>query len=38
MPRIRAIDFLNWSIWALGAFDYAADRVGLTYGVSAELN
>ena len=21
-------DFLNWSIWAAGAFDYAADRVG----------
>jgi high affinity Mn2+ porin len=31
-------DFLNWSIWAPGAFDYAADRLGLTYGVSAELN
>ena len=34
-PRL---DFLNWSIWASGAFDYAADRVGLTYGASAELN
>ncbi|MBS0517813.1 MAG: carbohydrate porin [Proteobacteria bacterium] len=34
-PRI---DFLNWSIWAAGAFDYPADRVGLTYGVTAELN
>ncbi len=32
------LDFMNWSIWAAGAFDYAADRVGLTYGVSAELN
>ncbi len=32
------IDFMNWSIWASGAFDYAADRVGLTYGASAELN
>jgi high affinity Mn2+ porin len=31
-------DFLNWSIWASGAFDYPADRVGLTYGVTAELN
>lgn len=31
-------DFMNWSIWAPGAFDYAADRVGLTYGASAELN
>jgi high affinity Mn2+ porin len=34
-PRI---DFLNWSIWAAGAYDYAADKVGLTYGISAELN
>lgn len=34
-PRV---DFLNWSIWAAGAFDYPADRVGLTYGVTAELN
>ena len=32
------IDFMNWSIWASGAFDYGADRVGLTYGASAELN
>ncbi len=31
-------DFLNWSIWAAGAFDYPADRVGLTYGATAELN
>lgn len=31
-------DFLNWSIWAAGAFDYPADRVGLTYGVTAEIN
>jgi high affinity Mn2+ porin len=31
-------DFLNWSIWAAGAFDYPADRVGLTYGGMAELN
>jgi high affinity Mn2+ porin len=31
-------DFLNWSIWAAGAFDYSADRVGLTYGGIAELN
>ncbi|MBL6618194.1 MAG: carbohydrate porin [Reyranella sp.] len=34
-PRI---DFLNWSIWASGAFDYPADRLGLTWGISAELN
>ncbi len=32
------LDFMNWSIWASGAFDYGADRVGLTYGASAELN
>jgi high affinity Mn2+ porin len=32
------VDFLNWSIWASGAFDYAADRVGLTYGATTELN
>jgi high affinity Mn2+ porin len=31
-------DFLNWSIWAAGAFDYPADRIGLTYGITAELN
>ena len=31
-------DFFNWSIWAAGAFDYAADKVGLTYGAIAELN
>ena len=34
-PRL---DFLNWTIWAAGAFDYPADRVGLTYGAAAELN
>src|SRR5258706_11720447 len=31
-------DFMNWSIWAPGAFDYSADKVGLTYGSTAELN
>ena len=31
-------DFMNWSLWASGAFDYAADKLGLGYGVSAELN
>ena len=31
-------DFLNWSIWAAGAFDYPADKIGLTYGVTTELN
>ena len=34
-PRV---DFLNWSVWAAGAFDYPADKIGLTYGVTAELN
>jgi high affinity Mn2+ porin len=34
-PRL---DFLNWSIWASGAFDYPADRLGLSWGVTAELN
>src|SRR5258708_13349090 len=34
-PRL---DFLNWSIWASGAFDYPADRLGLTWGFAAELN
>ncbi|MEW6639185.1 MAG: carbohydrate porin [Pseudomonadota bacterium] len=34
-PRV---DFLNWSIWAAGAFDYPADKVGLTYGALAEWN
>ena len=31
-------DFMNWSIWAAGAFDYPADKVGLAYGAVAELN
>jgi high affinity Mn2+ porin len=31
-------DFLNWSIWAAGAFDYPADKVGLGYGAVTELN
>jgi high affinity Mn2+ porin len=31
-------DFLNWSLWAAGAFDYSADRVGLSYGAVTELN
>jgi high affinity Mn2+ porin len=31
-------DFLNWSIWAAGAFDYPGDKVGLGYGAVAELN
>ncbi len=31
-------DFMNWSLWSSGAFDYAADKLGLGYGVTAELN
>ena len=31
-------DFMNWAIWAPGAFDYSADKVGLSYGATAELN
>jgi high affinity Mn2+ porin len=34
-PRL---DFLNWSIWASGAFDYPADRLGFSWGLMAELN
>lgn len=30
--------FMNWSLWAAGAFDYSADKLGLTYGATAELN
>jgi high affinity Mn2+ porin len=29
---------MNWSIWAAGAFDYPADKVGLGYGAVTELN
>jgi high affinity Mn2+ porin len=31
-------DFMNWSIWAPGAWDYSADKIGLSYGMTAELN
>src|SRR5712672_3076078 len=31
-------DFINWSMWAPGAFDYSADKVGLTSGATAEFN
>jgi high affinity Mn2+ porin len=31
-------DFMNWALWSSGAFDYAADKVGLGYGAIAELN
>ncbi|HEX4860580.1 MAG TPA: carbohydrate porin [Rhizomicrobium sp.] len=30
-------DFLNWSLIDAGAFDYAADAWGYSYGVTAEL-
>ena len=32
------LEFLNWPIWAAGAFDYPADKIGLDYGAVAELN
>ena len=31
-------DFMNWAMWAPGAFDYSADKIGLTWGATAELN
>ena len=31
-------DFMNWAIIDSGAFDYAADAWGYTYGFAAELN
>ncbi|HEV8033031.1 MAG TPA: carbohydrate porin [Stellaceae bacterium] len=31
-------DFLNWSIWEGGAYDYAADQKGFSDGIAAELN
>jgi high affinity Mn2+ porin len=31
-------DFMNWSMWAPGAMDYSADKVGLSYGATAEFN
>jgi len=34
-PRV---DFLNWSIIESGAFDYAADAWGFTYGAAIEWN
>lgn len=30
--------FLNWSIWAAGAFDFPADQPGYSWGAVAELN
>lgn len=34
-PRV---DFLNWAIWSAAAFDYPADSLGFTWGITAELN
>jgi high affinity Mn2+ porin len=34
-PRV---DFMNWSIWAAGAFDYPADKLGVGYGAVADFN
>jgi len=31
-------DFMNWALWAPGAFDYSADKIGLSWGATAELN
>ncbi|HTU69577.1 MAG TPA: carbohydrate porin [Candidatus Baltobacteraceae bacterium] len=31
-------DFLNWSVVDMGAFDYAADAWGYTYGLAASIN
>src|SRR5262249_13537080 len=31
-------DFMNWAMWAPGAWDYAADKIGLTWGATVELN
>jgi len=31
-------DFLNWSVWEGGAYDYAADQKGYSDGIAAELN
>jgi len=34
-PRTQ---FMNWSLMANGAFDYAADSIGFTHGFAVELN
>jgi high affinity Mn2+ porin len=31
-------DFMNWSVWEGGAYDYAADQKGYSDGIAAELN
>jgi high affinity Mn2+ porin len=30
--------FMNWSVWGAGAFDYAADQYGYTWGAAIALN
>jgi len=34
-PRTQ---FMNWSLWAPGAWDYAADTRGYNWGIAAELH
>jgi high affinity Mn2+ porin len=34
-PRV---DFLNWALWSAAAFDYPADSIGFSWGITAELN
>jgi high affinity Mn2+ porin len=31
-------DFMNWALWAPGAFDYSADKIGLSWGTTVEFN
>ena len=31
-------DFMNWSVWEGGAYDYAADQKGYSDGIAVELN
>ena len=34
----QRVQFLNWSFFDAGAFDYAADQKGYTFGAALELN
>ena len=38
MPMIPSDDFLNWSLIDSGAFDYAADAWGYSYGVAGGMD
>ena len=38
MPMTRMHDFLNWAVIDAGAWDYAADAWGYSYGGAAEWN